>query len=134
MCFFKLLRCLNDLLHLLHEYGFSPVCRSPWTFRLSRPVKPRLHISHLCGRSPECNVKCLLKFHLLYEEYEQILHLRSLRATLFPSVLFFGGKSLATMKSFWELSHRCPENDNFNSFGAVKTKENLYCYLCMGFF
>jgi hypothetical protein len=59
-CVFRLLCLVNDLLHISHLNGRSPLCI--WcVFRLLCLVNDLLHISHLNGRSPECPCWCVFR-------------------------------------------------------------------------
>lgn len=60
-CALSVPSCVNERSHCLHEYGFSLVWTTEWTFKWYEVAKRLLHTVHCAGFSCRWTLKCLLR-------------------------------------------------------------------------
>ena len=74
MCLLRLLVRLKLSPHVVHLYGFSPVCILMCVLRCPVLLKAFPHVVHVCGFSPVCLLMCLLRLLVWLKLFPHVLH------------------------------------------------------------
>ena len=78
MCVLRFSDSVNFFPHVLHVYGFSPVCILMCLMRFPLLVQLFPHILHVYGFSPVCILKCLMRCPLVVQLFPHVLHVYGL--------------------------------------------------------